>query len=207
MWSRVQLPLVEYGSNHGATAVESMFSIAVFFEDKDKFDEAVSAYEWLMPRYLYLNKAPYMNGETNETCRDLNHTKLGVIGLLNAAEVAWNQGVDVWKNHASRISTMAEFHAGIMMGESEVPANLCAWKSGQAGKVFCQGNVPWASPNGAPPCNEAAWETIVNHLGSRLGEDVSRTARMAERNRPLGSINRRAQKWTTLLKAGVSTDL
>jgi hypothetical protein len=207
MWSKVQLPPVDYGSNHGATATESMFAIAIFLEDKAKFDQAVEAYEWLMPKYLYLNQAPRMDGETNETCRDLNHTKLGVIGILNAAESAWNQGVDLWKDHAIRFATMAEFHAGIMMGETAVPATLCAWKPGQAGKVYCQGNVPWSSPEGAPPCNEAAWETFVNHVGGRLGLEVPWTSKMAERNRPLGSINRRAQKWTTLLKAGVNTDL
>lgn len=207
MWSKVQLPPVTYGSNHGATAVESMFAIAVFLDDREKFEEAETSYEWLMPKYLYMNHAIRMDGETNETCRDLNHTKLGLAGILNAAEISWNQGVDLWQGHATRIATMAEFHSGIMMGDTPVPAKLCSWKPDQAGKVFCKGNVPWSSPNGAPPCNEASWETIVNHIGDRLEKKLPLTRKMVGRNRPVGSINRRAQKWTTLLKADVSTDL
>lgn len=38
----------------------------------------------------------YYNGMEQETCRDLNHTMLGLAGMVHAAETARIQGVDLW---------------------------------------------------------------------------------------------------------------
>ena len=198
MWPRVQDPGVNYGSNHAATANESQFAIAIFLDDQAKFNKAIENYKWLLPRYIFMNTANRLNGQCNETCRDLNHTKLGTLGLMYAAQAAWNQGVDLWGPNAARYQAFAELHAGIMTGRTRVPSNLCN------GKVHCRGNVAWSSPSGAPPCNETAWEILFNQINGRLGRKLPHTEHMLKRNRPLGEISRRNVKWETLLHANLS---
>ena len=203
MWPRVQAPGVDYGSNHGATANEAQFAIAVFLDDQEKFDTAIENYKWLLPRYVFMNTPNRLDGECNETCRDISHTRLGLQGIMYAANTAWNQGVDLWKDDIDRFAAFAELHAGMMTGETPVPEDICAWKEDQAGIVFCRGNVPWGNPSGQPPCNETAWEILYNHISTRLGEPLPFTEMMTERNRPLGEISRRAIKWETLLHANI----
>ncbi|TVP81756.1 MAG: hypothetical protein EA353_01235 [Puniceicoccaceae bacterium] len=211
MWPRVQDPGVNYGSNHAATANEAQFSIAIFLDDMAMFNKAIENYNWLLPRYIFLNNPHRFDGESNETCRDLNHTKMGTWGLMYAAQVAWNQGFDLWTPHADRYHAFAELHGAIMTQEDGVPPTICSWKtdndgSNQAGRVYCRGNVPWSSPSGRPPCNEAAWEILFNHLGARLGRELPYTAMMlfSSDNRPMGQITRRNDKWETLLHADMN---
>jgi hypothetical protein len=205
MWPHVGPPAVEYGSNHGTTANESQFAIAIFLDDKAKFNEALKNFRWLAPKYIFLNYQNRFDGECNETCRDLNHTKMGVLGLFYAAQAAWNQGVDLWKENEDRFAAFAELHAGIMTGRTPVPPTICVQKKGQAGRIFCKGNVSWSTPSGSPPCNETAWEILYNHLSRRLGKSLPHTEFMLLRNRPMGTgFSKRNGKWETLIHANQS---
>ena len=206
MWPIVQPPKVDYGSNHGATALESMLAIAVFLGDRAKLEQALDYWTWLFPKYVFLDDAARLDGECNETCRDLSHMNMGMLGLMYSAETAWNQKHDLWKPGAKRWTAFAELHAGIM-SEGDVPARMCERKPAQAGIVFCSGNVPWSSPSGHPPCKQTAWDVLINHVGDRLGQTIPLTRAMASDSPVVGGISRRNSKWETLLKTHDPTSL
>jgi len=76
----------------------------------------------------------YLNGQSEETCRDISHTILGLEAMANAAETASLQhftGVDLYGEQRTRIVAGYEFNArydaatlGFPPGEA-IPASLC----------------------------------------------------------------------------------
>ena len=207
MWKWVGMPASQFGTNAGCTAVESQVAIAIYLDDQKLYKEAIDNFNWLLPRFILMNRNKRYNGETPETCRDLNHTKL-IIGIMHAAQYAWNQGTDLWKPNIGRWAAFAELHAGIMTGDKPAPSDMCEWqgKGRPGGVIYCKGGVSWGdvTAGGSAPCNETAWEILYNHINRRLGRNLPITRKMLERNRPLGSITKRANKWETLVHANIN---
>ena len=97
---------------------DSLMNIAVFIEDEAEFNLGIERLRKRNPSYFYLvsdgNIPPIMGdggnvqyfwsspsswivGLTQETCRNNNHHAQFVLAsALHAAEVTWNQGVDVY---------------------------------------------------------------------------------------------------------------
>jgi hypothetical protein len=59
----------------------------------------------------------YLPGYTAETARDLGHVELSFAGEINAAEIAWHQGIDVYKPQAKRLTVFMEEEAKLRLGE------------------------------------------------------------------------------------------
>ena len=55
-------------------------------------------------------------GECTETNRDLFHSQFGLGGLIQLAEIAWHQGVDLYGYDFNKLSKAMEFHAYITNG-------------------------------------------------------------------------------------------
>lgn len=49
-----------------------------------------------------------MVSHTAETCRDLGHVQLGYATLVNTAETAWQQGIDLYGEEQDRLIAGAE---------------------------------------------------------------------------------------------------
>src|SRR5690606_36057019 len=60
----------------------------------------------------------YVDGLCAETFRDLGHCDLGFAQMINTAEMAWHQGIDLYSIHAKRIKAFMEFNAFLRMGDS-----------------------------------------------------------------------------------------
>ena len=102
------------------------------------------------------NNAPaaaYVDGLCAETFRDLGHCDLGFAQLINAAEIAWHQGIDLYSIHSKRITAFMEFYSFLRMGDP-VP------------KVF-YGVQPTAM--------NATFETAYNHYHNRMGINLPNT--------------------------------
>ena len=112
-----------------------MLGVAVFTENATLFDHAVLFWQQRLPAYFYLHTdgpepVPSPRGGTTwhgqtvfnasldglcqETCRDLGHTQMGLAAALNGAETAWLQGVDLYAQERTRITTAMEFHARLV---------------------------------------------------------------------------------------------
>jgi hypothetical protein len=182
-------------------------NIAVFSDDRVTFERAVTMWRERTPAYIYLTKdgptplppprgskqfgeqlSEFWYGQTTlfdglcqETCRDLNHVQFGLAALVNSAETAFLQGVDLYGEQAERIQAGLEFHAKYLNG-AVAPSELC-------GGTLAQ------------PRKDPTWEIALNHFVDRRGENLPETLRLAQTVRPTTTSHHMA--WETLTHAAV----
>ncbi|MGY6653280.1 alginate lyase family protein [Amycolatopsis sp. TRM77291] len=210
MLRNVYLPEVINGShsngNWELSMTEAALGIAVFLDDKVTYDKAVAKFRTRVPAYLYLTSdgalpktAPgsgldtrdkivkywqgqttFVNGLSQETCRDFTHTGYGLAAIANFAETTRIQGQDLYPEIADRLREGLGFHAKYQMGAA-VPSWLC----GGSLKL------------GLGPITEVGY----NHLHTRLGHTMSNTEALTLRQRPAGT-NNLFVAWQTLTHAG-----
>jgi hypothetical protein len=109
----------------------------------------------------YWNKAPssaFRDGLCAETFRDLGHCDLGFYQLINTAEMAWHQGIDLYAIHARRITAFMELEAALRIGET--------WP-----KDYYR-----VQTLGMP----VTFEIAYNHFHNRLGMDLPNTRKLLE---------------------------
>ncbi|RFU85479.1 hypothetical protein DY218_16990 [Streptomyces triticagri] len=205
----VYLPEVVNGShsngNWELTMVEATIGIAVFLEDRGVYDKAVEKFRGRVPAYIYLDsdgslpktapgsgldtpqkiidywhgQSTFMNGLSQETCRDLTHAGYGFSAISHIAETSRIQGEDLYPEVADRLRHAFGLHAKYQLGES-VPGNLCG------------GSLK----DKLGPITEVAY----NALHNRLGHPMDNTQRLTEQQRPAGS-NNLFVAWETLTHA------
>jgi hypothetical protein len=194
--------------NWEASTIEALMAISVFNEDRTNFDKAVSMWRGRTKAYFYLpsdgpvpfdppgcpktddqlytywySPGPYVEGLCQETCRDYGHLSGGLAGLVNAAETALNQGVDLYGEQATRLTKALEFGTKFLNGTPE-PSSLCPGKNLdlQVGST---------------------WEIAYNHYANRAGYSLPQTRQVVEANRPMGASAHKV--WETLTHANVGT--
>ena len=69
----------------------------------------------------------FQDGQTQETCRDMNHTSMGLGSMVNAAETAWIQGDDLYGEERQRIMTALSYATQISQsyGSDGWPTKFC----------------------------------------------------------------------------------
>ncbi|MFB9527966.1 FG-GAP-like repeat-containing protein [Nonomuraea roseola] len=171
---------------------DAAIGIAVHLDDRASFDRAVATWRGRLPAYIYLAtdgalpKAPpgstyntkaeiidywhgqtkFVDGLTQETCRDFWHTGWGLAAISHVAETARHQGVDLYAKAKHRLRFAMDFHARLQLGGT-VPSWLCG------GKVTRDLG--------------AHFEVGYNALHHRLGyDDVPYATRWVEQSRPAG---------------------
>jgi len=122
-----------WNGNVDLTQIDAMMSIAVFNDDEELFNEGIARLAARMPAYFYLESdgptpvpikgcedaqecwahpTKWVSGLTQETCRDNgHHAQYALASALHAAQVAWNQGVDVFADHEERFTAALELMA------------------------------------------------------------------------------------------------
>ena len=178
---------------------DALINIGVFNDDRTIFDAGVKMWRGRTPAYIYLstdgptpvkpancdsaiwgNKGmttPYVDGLLQESVRDSGHANLALASMVNAAETARQQGLDLYGEQAKRIMAALEFQAQYL------PPN-----------------------NGEPPANlsfhtHPNWEIAYNHYHDRLGYNLPKVAAVLPTIRPTGVNHQMA--WETLTHAGV----
>jgi hypothetical protein len=132
--------------------------------------------------YWYNPKA-FLDGIGQETCRDeagtgtqaFGHQQYGVAGILNAAETARIQGVDLFSLEQKRLVAFLELHAKYINGGSTT--DLCTTAQNQAS----------ADP---------MWEIGYNAYAHVLGQALPETLKLINKIRPTGATHHMA--WETL---------
>ena len=110
-----------WNGNVDLAQIDGMLNLAVFNEDKAELDLGIQRLNARIPRYFYLtgdtgvnygdwfNPTKFVDGLTQETCRDNDHhSQFAMASLFSAAEVLWNQGVDVYGQNAKRFTAVLE---------------------------------------------------------------------------------------------------
>jgi hypothetical protein len=146
----------------------SMLAIGVLCDDRAKFDEAISYFEnglgngGISQSVYYIH--PGYLGQTQESGRDQGHNTLSISLMSTIAEMAWNQGVDLYGYDNNRILAGAEYIA---------KGNLI-----QSGTTYY--SVPFATYTNASGTDTVLstasqgtirpeWALIYNHYVNRRG--------------------------------------
>ncbi len=72
----------------------------------------------------------FRSGYTAETCRDLGHTQMAMSLTFNSAQIAWNQGVDLYSPNAERLTVAMELVESWILGVSPAPLTVTGNSAG-----------------------------------------------------------------------------
>src|SRR5215211_5958966 len=112
------------------------------------------------------NQNTFVNGLSQETCRDFTHTGYGLESISNFAETSRIQGQDLYPEVQERLRHALGFHARYQLGEA-APSWLC-------GGTLHRGLGP-------------VFEVGFNALHTRLGIPMANTQKYVEQSRPAGT--------------------
>lgn len=185
--------------NKELTMSEAIMNIGVFNDSREVFDFAVKMWRGRAPAYIYLAKdgpkpveplgcgpalwgnkgftPQLVEGLLQETARDSNHANMGFSGMVNGAETARQQGVDLYAEQGDRIMAALEFQAQYLAPSNAAPPDKLEF------------NV------------HPTWEIAFNHFHGRLGYRLPRIAAVLPLIRPTGLNHHMA--WETLTHGGM----
>jgi len=92
-WKPLSVVIPSPLSNRHSTMFEAKMQLALLRDDHRLFQEVVADYPVLFDGMLADDSCC-----TNETYRDLWHCQAGLGGLVQIAEMAWQQGVDLYSH-------------------------------------------------------------------------------------------------------------
>ncbi|WP_329540408.1 alginate lyase family protein [Streptomyces sp. NBC_01358] len=209
MLRTVYLPKVVNGSNSNGnwelSMTEAAIGISVFLDDRTSYDKAVSKFRGRVPAYIYVTadgslpkaapgsgldtrdeiigywqgQSTFVDGLSQETCRDLTHTGYGLSAISHIAETSRIQGQDLYPEIADRLRHALGLHAKYQLGAA-VPSSLCG------------GSLK----DSLGPVTEIGF----NALHNRMGIAMTNTQTLTEQQRPAGS-NNLFVAWETLTHA------
>ncbi|WP_439659791.1 alginate lyase family protein [Lentzea sp. HUAS TT2] len=180
--------------NWELSMMEASIGISVFLEDRAAYDKAIGIFRTRIQAFIYLttdgalpktppgsgidtraeiisywhNQSTFVDGLTQETCRDFAHTAYGLSAASHLAETAWIQGQDIWGEIKDRMRHAWGLHSKYQNGEP-MPSWLCG---GTLSREL--GPTP---------------EVSYNALNTRLGIAMANTKIYTESNRPHGTDN------------------
>lgn len=159
-----------WNGNVDLTQIEALLSIAVFNEDGEKFSRGLDRLKTRVPKYFYLlsdplpdsttwsNPTKWMDGLTQESCRDNNHhAQFALSAAIGAAEIAWHQGIDLYTIYQDRFVKAIE-----LMAIQSVSGNM---------QGVCKNN------NTSTDVYDT-WEIAYHHFHIRRGIDMPNTWNM-----------------------------
>jgi len=185
--------------NWDASMIQTMLAMGVYLDDQAMFDRA---------------KNYYLNGEGNgavrnyfkpsgqcqESGRDQGHTQMGLDYLACAAEIAWNQGVDLYGAFDNRLLKGFEYTAKYNLG-FDVPYE--PYKSFE-GRYFYK-TISDDSRGRLRPM----YEKVLNHYQNRKGLEANYTGlavmKLREGSNERSSRRRRSPALGTLMFSGQTT--
>jgi fibronectin type 3 domain-containing protein len=106
--------------NWDLTAIQTILAIGVFCEERTLFEDALRFAAAGAGNGSVPNRVVFADGQGQESGRDQGHEQLAVGLMGDAAQIAWNQGVDLWAFDDNRILANAEYAARYNLG-GDVP--------------------------------------------------------------------------------------
>ncbi|HJZ97922.1 MAG TPA: alginate lyase family protein [Candidatus Solibacter sp.] len=197
------LPSIIHGTcengNKELTMSAALINIGVFNDDRKAFELGVKMWRGRAPAYIYLNSdgpkpiepvgcgeaiwgnkgivPELVDGLLQETQRDSGHANLALSGMVDAAETARQQGLDLYGEVGKRVMAALEFQAQYLPpNNAKRPENL-------------EFNL------------HPTWEIAYNHFHDRLGFALPKMSAVLPGNRPTG-VNHH-MNWETLTHAGM----
>jgi len=101
--------------NWCSTIFEARMQLSIFRNDVQEFNSMVKAIKERIHQDIG-DHGIYM-----ETFRDLWHAQAGIAGLVQCAETAWHQGVDLFSTNQNSLMKCVELHAEILVKTPQNP--------------------------------------------------------------------------------------
>jgi autotransporter-associated beta strand protein len=168
-----------YYANWDLCNMASVLSIGVLCDRRDIYNEAVEYFKNGAGTGSIKNVVPYLYGELGqwqESGRDQGHTLLGVALAGSFAEMAWNQGDDLYGYDDNRLLKGFEYIAKYNLGY-EVPFTTYRNCTGVVQTIVSEDQRGNLRP---------VWEMVYNHYVNRKGLSAPYSARFAQLVRPEG---------------------
>lgn len=157
-------------NNWQTTICEARLQIAIFRDDPNDFNWAITEYKRILAIYVTTS-----DGQTCETMRDLVHAQFGIGGLIQIPELVYEYtrgAIDLFKECAARpLAKVCELHAHLLLGR--VPESCTTIRKEHI-------KEPWFLPCG--------WEIALHHIERRLGIPLPATRELLAKNRPEGYV-------------------
>jgi len=192
------LPSLVHGTcengNKELTMSEALINIGVFNDNRAAYDWGVKMWRGRAPAYIYLrsdgakpveppgcgpalwgNKGytpEFVDGLLQETARDSQHANMALAGMVDAAETAWLQGLDLYGEQGKRIAAALEYQAQFLKPNAGIPPERLEFNP------------------------HPTWEIAYNHFHGRLKMDLPQVGKVIPTNRPTGVNHHMA--WETL---------
>jgi hypothetical protein len=131
--------------NWDLTALQSILAIGVFCEERTLFEDALRFAAAGAGNGSVRHRIVTDTGQGQESGRDQGHEQLAVGLMGDAAQVAWNQGVDLWDFADHRLLANAEYAARYNLG-GEVPFTPDLDRTGKYIKTTVSDKVRGALP-------------------------------------------------------------
>jgi hypothetical protein len=179
--------ITNYWANWDLANMAAMIAIGVFTDNRGIYNRGIEYFKNGAGNGSIRHAVPFVHsstlGQWQESGRDQGHSILGVGLMASFAEIAWNQGDDMYGYDDSRFRKGAEYVARYNVGQS-VPYTLYSWGSGQNCAYNEQPGISAAGRGELRPI----WEMIYNHYANRVGQAslVPSIAAQAQRMRPEG---------------------
>ncbi|WP_033325057.1 alginate lyase family protein [Streptomyces yerevanensis] len=131
--------------NWDLTSIQTILAIGVFCEEPTLFEDALRFAVAGAGNGSVRGRIVNAGGQGQESGRDQGHEQLAVGLMGDAAQVAWNQGVDLWGFDENRILANAEYAARYNLG-NDVPFTPDLDRTGKYIKTTVsdrvRGNIP-----------------------------------------------------------------
>lgn len=199
------LPSLIHGTcengNKELTIAEALVNIGVFNDNRAVFNHGITVWRGRTPAYIYLksdgpkpieppgcgvalwgNKGftpELVDGLLQETARDSQHANLALSAMVDAAETARQQGVDLYAEQAKRIVAALEFQAQYLPPNNVKPPENLEFNT------------------------HPTWEIAYNEFHDRLGMKLPKMAAVLPGIRPTGTNHH--MNWETLTHAGMGS--
>lgn len=182
--------------NWDASMIQTMLAMGVYLDDRAMFDRAVNYYLKGKGNGAVANYFK-PSGQCQESGRDQGHTQMGLDYLACAAEIAWNQGVDLYGASDNRLLKGFEYTAKYNLG-FDVPYE--PYRSFEGRYHYKE-----ISDDGRGRLRPM-YEKVLNHFHNRKGLEAKFTRRAAmklrESSSDQSSRRRRSSALGTLMFSG-----
>lgn len=160
--------------NWDASMIQTMMAMGIFLDDHAMFQTAVDYYLKGVGNGAVNH---YFNafGQCQESGRDQGHTQMGLEYLVNSAEIAWKQGIDLYSAYDNRLAKGFEYTAKYNLGH-DVPFEYYESYQGK----YEHRKISDKSRGRLRPMYEKAF----NHYHNRMGMDMPWCQKAVDKTRP-----------------------
>lgn len=175
---------VHFYTNWDASAMVTIGAIGVFTDDRAKYQEALDAFtsgtgNGNITRAIY----DASTGQPMEAGRDPEHAQLGIGLLATLAEIAWNQGDDLYGYDDHRLLKGFEYMASYLLGNS-VP--FAPYSDPYRTHTVISQDATADQVTNAMATPRPIYELVWNHYAQRRCIPAPFTQQLVELKRPEG---------------------